>query len=176
MILSRQPTDDRSGFSTTSLRCAKLIHKSPPAQPILFAPRPAIRVRRDEVQDTPLPPEIPAGKNPPQRRYLDYFLPTGKPTDVQLNIYSQDGKLIRAYFSAPLPEIHGQPLHIASYWITHPQPLDKGPGMHRFVWDLVIRNRKPDVRRRTTTLQLRLRRDSLRRASPLFCREPTKSD
>src|SRR5207302_7210816 len=30
----------------------------------LFAPRTAIRVRRDENQDTPLPPEVPAGKNP----------------------------------------------------------------------------------------------------------------
>ena len=31
--------------------------QSPPAQAVLFAPRSAIRVRRDENQDTPVPPE-----------------------------------------------------------------------------------------------------------------------
>src|SRR6266404_5460879 len=37
----------------------------------LFAPRTAIRVRRDENQDTPLPPEVPAGKNPPDGAVLN---------------------------------------------------------------------------------------------------------
>ncbi len=42
---------------------------------MLFAPRTAIRVRRDENQDTPLPPEVPAGKNPPDGAILNYLLP-----------------------------------------------------------------------------------------------------
>jgi photosystem II stability/assembly factor-like uncharacterized protein len=108
--------------------------QSPPAQAVLFAPRPAIRVRRDENQDTPVPPEIPAGKNPPDGAILDYFLPAT--TDLQLEIYDQDGKLVRAYSSAPLPETHEQPLQVAEYWIAYPQPPAKGPGMHRFVWNL----------------------------------------
>jgi photosystem II stability/assembly factor-like uncharacterized protein len=114
--------------------------QSPPAQAVLFAPRPAIRAHRDENQDTPLPPEIPAGKNPPDGAILHYFLPSGSTTDVQLEIYDQDGKLVRAYSSAPLPEAHEQPLQIAEYWIAHPQPLAKGPGMRRFVWDLRYAN------------------------------------
>ncbi|MGD0825186.1 MAG: hypothetical protein ABR908_11425, partial [Terriglobales bacterium] len=110
--------------------------QSPSAKAVLFAPRPAIRVRRDENQDTPLPPEIPAGRNPPDGAILDYFLPAETASDIQLEIYDAEGKLIRAFSSAPLPQAHEQPLQIAEYWIAHPEPLAKGPGMHRFVWDL----------------------------------------
>ncbi len=110
--------------------------QSPPAQAVLFAPRPAIRVRRDENQDTPLPPEIPAGKNPPDGAILNYFLPSATTTDIRLEIYDQDEKLIRSYSSAPLPETHEQPLHVAEYWVAHPKPLAKEPGMHRFLWDM----------------------------------------
>jgi hypothetical protein len=110
--------------------------QSSSANAVLFAPRPAIRIRRDENQDTPLPPEIPAGKNPPDGAILDYFLPTATASDIQIEIYGAEGKLIRAFSSAPLPQAHEQPLQIAEYWIAHPQPLAKGPGMHRLIWDL----------------------------------------
>jgi photosystem II stability/assembly factor-like uncharacterized protein len=110
--------------------------QSTSAKAVLFAPRPAIRVRRDENQDTPLPPEIPAGKNPPDGAILNYFLPTTRSSDIQLEIYDAEGKLIRAFSSASLPAVHEQPLQIAEYWIAHPEPLAKGPGMHRLVWDL----------------------------------------
>jgi hypothetical protein len=110
--------------------------QSPPTQPVLFAPRPSIRVRRDENQDTPVPPEIPAGKNPPDGAILNYFLPSAATADIQLEIYDQDEKLIRAFSSKPLSETHEQPLQIAEYWIAHPEPLVKMPGMHRFVWNL----------------------------------------
>lgn len=110
--------------------------QSPPTTAVLFKPRAAVRVRRDENQDTPLPPEIPAGKNPPNGAILDYYLPAASTSDVQIDIYDSNGKLVRAYSSAPLPEPHEQPLQIAEYWIAHPKPLTKGPGMHRMVWDL----------------------------------------
>ncbi|HXR34069.1 MAG TPA: hypothetical protein VN830_10195 [Verrucomicrobiae bacterium] len=110
--------------------------QAPPSQATLFAPRPAIRVRRDENQDTPLPPEIPAGKNPPDGAILNYYLPASPTGDLRLEIYDQNGGLIRAYSSAPLPQPHEQPLQIAEYWIAHPEPLAKGPGMHRAVWNL----------------------------------------
>jgi photosystem II stability/assembly factor-like uncharacterized protein len=110
--------------------------QSTPTEAVLFAPRPATRVRRDENQDTPPPPEIPAGKNPPDGAILNYFLPSAAATDIQLKIYDQNEKLVRAYSSAPRPEPHEQPLQVAEYWVAHPEPLAKGPGMHRFVWDL----------------------------------------
>jgi photosystem II stability/assembly factor-like uncharacterized protein len=109
--------------------------QSPPTQTTLFAPRPAVRVRRDENQDTPPPPEIPAGKNPPDGAILNYFLPSAS-ADIQLEIYDQDQKLVRAFSSAPLPQASEQPLHVAEYWIAHPEPLAGTPGMHRFVWNL----------------------------------------
>src|ERR1035438_7411150 len=40
----------------------------------LFPPATATRVRWDNFQDTPYPPETPAGKNPPDGAILDYFL------------------------------------------------------------------------------------------------------
>jgi len=103
---------------------------------LLFAPRLAIRVRRDENQDTPLPPEVPAGKNPPSGAILNYFLPAAASGDLRLEIYDTQGSLIRAFSSAPLPEAHDDPLQIAEYWIAHPEPLAKSAGMHRFTWDL----------------------------------------
>ncbi len=38
----------------------------------LFTPAPAYRVRRDQNTDTPLPPEEPAGTNPPDGAIIDY--------------------------------------------------------------------------------------------------------
>jgi len=102
----------------------------------LFTPRTAIRVRRDENQDTPLPPEVPAGKNPPDGAVLNYFLPTKPATDIQVEIRDADGRLVHSYSSAPLAKETEEVPYVAEYWIAHPQPLSKEAGMHRFVWNL----------------------------------------
>jgi hypothetical protein len=102
----------------------------------LFAPRTAVRVRRDENQDTPLPPEVPTGKNPPDGAIIDYFLPVGFAGDVQVEILDKEGRLVHSYSSAPIPKEDREPLYVAEYWIAHPQPLSKAPGMHRCVWNL----------------------------------------
>lgn len=102
----------------------------------LFVPRTAIRVRRDENQDTPLPPEVPAGKNPPDGAILDYYLPSNFSSDVQVEIRDEAGNLVHRYSSAPIPKEDGELPFVAEYWIAHPQPLSKSPGMHRFVWNL----------------------------------------
>jgi photosystem II stability/assembly factor-like uncharacterized protein len=108
----------------------------------LFAPRIAIRVRRDENQNTPLPPEVPAGKNPPDGAILNYVLPAKSAADIQLEIYDADEKLVWSLSSAPLPKEAEEVPFVAEYWIAHPQPLSKEAGMHRFVWNL----RYPDPR------------------------------
>jgi photosystem II stability/assembly factor-like uncharacterized protein len=102
----------------------------------LFAPRRAIRVRRDENQDTPLPPEIPAGKNPPDGAILNYYLPENSKTDVQLEILDANGSPVRRFSSTALPKEAEEIPFVAEYWIGHPQPLSKEGGMHRFVWNL----------------------------------------
>jgi photosystem II stability/assembly factor-like uncharacterized protein len=103
----------------------------------LLPPRPATRVRRDENQDTPLPPEVPAGKNPPDGAILHYYLPDRPSGDIQLDIYDSAGGLIKSYSSAPIPpEREKEDPFIAPYWIAHPEPLARDRGMHRFVWNL----------------------------------------
>jgi hypothetical protein len=102
----------------------------------LFAPRAAIRVRRDENQDTPLPPEVPAGKNPPDGAILNYALPTNSAGDIELEIYDADEKLVRSFSSANVPKEPEETPYVAEYWLAHPEPPSKTPGMHRFVWNL----------------------------------------
>lgn len=102
----------------------------------LFAPRTALRVRRDENQDTPLPPEVPAGKNPPDGAIINYYLPPNFSSDVQVEIHDEGGDVIHIYSSAPIPKEEGELPFVAEYWIGRPQPLSKTPGMHRFVWNL----------------------------------------
>jgi photosystem II stability/assembly factor-like uncharacterized protein len=105
--------------------------------PHLFAPRSAIRVRRDENQDTPLPPEVPAGQNPPDGAILHYYLPERAASDIQLGIYDSLGTLIRSYSSAPVPpEKEKDVPYVAAYWIAHPESPSRDKGLHRFVWDL----------------------------------------
>jgi photosystem II stability/assembly factor-like uncharacterized protein len=102
----------------------------------LFAPRTAIRVRRDENQDTPLPPEVPAGKNPPDGAILNYFLSANSAGDIQLEIYDTDEKLVKSFSSADAPKKLEEIPYVAEYWLAHPGLLSKVPGMHRFVWNL----------------------------------------
>jgi photosystem II stability/assembly factor-like uncharacterized protein len=102
----------------------------------LFAPRTAIRVRRDENQDTPLPPEVPAGKNPPDGAILNYFLRANSSGEIRLEIYGEDERLVRSFSSADVPKDLEETPFVAAYWIGHPQALSKAAGMHRFVWNL----------------------------------------
>jgi photosystem II stability/assembly factor-like uncharacterized protein len=108
-----------------------------PSENHLLPPRPAIRVRRDENQDTPLPPEVPTGKNPPDGAILHYYLPDRPSGDIQLDIYDSAGMLVKSHSSAPIPpEKEKDDPFIAPYWIAHPEPLSRDKGMHRFVWNL----------------------------------------
>ena len=102
----------------------------------LFAPRTAIRVRRDENQDTPLPPEVPAGKNPPDGAIVNYLLARKMPGELKLEIYDANGTLVRRYSSADTPKAPDEKPFVAEYWPAHPQPLSREAGMHRFVWNL----------------------------------------
>jgi hypothetical protein len=108
----------------------------------LFAPRTAIRVRRDENQDTALPPEVPVGKNPPDGAILNYVLPANSAGEIQLEIYDADEKLVRSFSSASAPKDPEETPFVAEYWIGHPQALSRTAGMHRFIWNL----RYPDPR------------------------------
>jgi photosystem II stability/assembly factor-like uncharacterized protein len=104
--------------------------------PILFSPPVTYRYRRDTNSDTPLPPEIPAGKNPPDGAILDYWLPAGV-HKVTLEVRDSSNAAIVAYSSDDKPAtIDPNDLDVPTYWIRPPQLVETGPGSHRFVWDL----------------------------------------
>src|SRR2546429_5553773 len=101
-----------------------------------FAPQSTYRMRRDNNTDTPLPPEEPAGKNPPDGAILDYFLRSSA-GEVGIEIMDTAGKLIRKFSSADKPEaVDEKKLNIPTYWIRPQQIVSNSAGMHRFVWDL----------------------------------------
>src|SRR2546428_4842802 len=52
----------------------QLDSKATTSEALLFQPQAAIRVRWDMNTDTPLPPDFPAGENPPDGAVLDYYL------------------------------------------------------------------------------------------------------
>jgi photosystem II stability/assembly factor-like uncharacterized protein/uncharacterized protein YukE len=110
------------------------------ARAFLFKPGIAYRVRRNVNTDTPLPPEEPAGKNPPDGAIIDYTLQSAAPAAVKLQILDASGKIVRAFSSTDKPEATteelGKELNVPLYWIRPPQILSDAAGQHRFVWDL----------------------------------------
>src|SRR5579864_2548942 len=102
----------------------------------LFRPAAAYRVRRDNYPDTPLPPEEPAGQNPPDGAILYYYLKSPASSPVTLEVFDAARKQVRRYSSADKPEPVDPTVNVPTYWIRPPQILAANAGMHRFVWDL----------------------------------------
>ncbi len=102
----------------------------------LFKPEKALRVRLDMNQDTPLPPEMPAGQNPPNGAIVDYYLKSAPSEDITLGIYDSAGKLVRLYSTKPEETAAEPPPNVPEYWVGHPEPLTRNNGQNRFVWDL----------------------------------------
>jgi photosystem II stability/assembly factor-like uncharacterized protein len=104
---------------------------------VLFKPQPAYRVRWNTNTDTPLPPEEPAGLNPPEGAIIDYYLKTDTPSAVTLEIVDGRGHTLRRYSSEdPVvrPDAVGGNLPV--YWFRRPMVLSTKAGMHRFTWDV----------------------------------------
>jgi photosystem II stability/assembly factor-like uncharacterized protein len=102
----------------------------------LFRPQTAIRVRWDMNTDTPLPPDFPAGPNPPDGAVIDYYIKSAAASPVTLEIKDNSGKTVRRYSSEEKPELIDPMLNIPKYWVRPPQVLSAAAGMHRFVWNL----------------------------------------
>lgn len=101
----------------------------------LFQPETAWRVRWDNNKDTPLPPEIPTGQNPPDGAIVDYYLRSPASAPVTLSIVDAAGNLVREYSSTPPPPDPTMP-NAPMYWFKPPLVLPTSAGMHRVVWDL----------------------------------------
>lgn len=106
------------------------------SRPYLYPPAAAIRVRRDTWTDTPLPPEEPAAKNPPDGAIIDYYLPAAAQA-VTVAIYDAAGNLIREWSSTGKtdPSVPESELRVPAYWARRPQIPSASAGMHRVTWD-----------------------------------------
>jgi photosystem II stability/assembly factor-like uncharacterized protein len=102
----------------------------------LFKPKLTYRFRRNKNTDTPLPPEEPAGKNPPDGAIINYRLGAGAKPPVVLEIVNSSGGVVRAFSSEDSVEPVESDLNVPTYWIRLPQRLATSAGTHRFVWDL----------------------------------------
>ncbi len=101
----------------------------------LYKPAMAVRIDNDAFLGSPLPPEEPTAKNPPDGAIIDYYLPANA-AEVKLEVSYSSGKLVRRYTSGDKNEEKRPPLPIAEGWLPKPKVLESGSGMHRFVWDL----------------------------------------
>ena len=106
-----------------------------PAAPLLFRPETALRRQPNVNYDTPFPPEMPAGQNPPAGAVVDYYLPAAAHR-VTLSVYDAAGRLVRRLTSAAPAAAPPPKLEVPNYWLARPHPLPTTPGMHRVVWDL----------------------------------------
>jgi len=104
----------------------------------LFAPQLTYRVRRNNNTDTPLPPEEPAGQNPPDGAMIDYWLNGAATGAVTLEIVeASSGRVVRHFSSDDKPEpLNPREFNVPMYWVRPARTLSANAGMHRFIWDL----------------------------------------
>ena len=103
-------------------------------QSILYKPANAYRVHWSMWTDTPIPPEEPAGENPPDGAIIDYYLKNNS-NNVILEFFDINKKLVRK-FSSDDTLYKIPPVDIPLYWIRPQQIISADAGAHRFVWDL----------------------------------------
>jgi hypothetical protein len=102
----------------------------------LYGPARATRVRWNMFSDTPLPPEEPAGANPPDGAAIDYVLARAA-GEVAIDILDEQGALVRRFSSRDAGDaIDATALPYPTYWFRPPSRMPTAPGHHRIVWDL----------------------------------------
>ena len=95
--------------------------------PYLFAPGPATRVRWNMFLDTPLPPEEPAGENPPDGAILDYYLKESA-SRVTLEVLDGD-EVVRKFSSDDAPERLESGLMVASDLLVSDRSRSSRPSL-----------------------------------------------
>jgi hypothetical protein len=108
---------------------------------ILARPAPAYRLRQSENRETPLPPEIPHGNNPPTGAVIDYWLASRPTRPIVIDILDARGTIVRHFSSGqPTDTLRAfepmDPPYFMTRWLPQAQPLPANPGHNRFVWDL----------------------------------------
>jgi len=125
----------------TPLRQAAALAAGPDVH--LFAPQEAWRFRWNKNTDTPLPPDEPAGQNPPDGAVLHYYLKAASKAPVTLEILDAQGGAVRRYSSADPVEPLVEGRNTPDYWLRPHRALAATAGLHRFVWD--VHHERPAV-------------------------------
>lgn len=128
-------THGRSFWILDNITPIRQINVNKTKETVLLKPQKAVRVRWNMNTDTPLPPEEPAGENPPDGAMIDYYLNSNSSGPVKLEILNTKGEIIRTFTSKDtlytIPEVN-----IPLYWIRPQQILAATAGAHRFLWDM----------------------------------------
>ena len=105
------------------------------AQPLLFSPAAAYRVRANHNRDTPLPPSEPVARNPPAGAVIDYWLPGKVTGPLLIEIRDAAGALAARLSSEPEAQPEAA-VYFSKAWLRATPPLSREPGFHRVVWNL----------------------------------------
>lgn len=103
---------------------------------VLFTLQTATRVRWNMNTDTPIPPEEPAGQNPPDGAIIDYWLAKTASGPISLEILDSTGGVVRRYSSDQAAAAIADEGNVPAYWIRPTRVLKATAGAHRFLWDL----------------------------------------
>ena len=95
-----------------------------------------MRIRASTHGDTPLPPEEPAGENPPPGAIFYYYLKSPAQGEVKLEVLDTKGQVVRSYSSKDQPFTPPAPPAFPAYWFKPENLLSTAAGMHRFLWDV----------------------------------------
>jgi len=109
------------------------------AEATLLKPAPAVRAKRSAGTDTPIQPDEPTGRNPPDGAMIDYYLAHDASQPVTIEILDSGGALVRRVSSTDPPPFTQAELArelIPAYWIRMRQAPSTNAGMHRWIWDL----------------------------------------
>ncbi len=102
--------------------------------PHLYAPQTTYRVRWDNDQDTPRPPEVPSGENAPEGAIIYYHLNSATSGPISLSIRDSQGNVVRRYTNVAPPAALMP--NVPTYWFAPPEGLPTTAGLHRVLWDL----------------------------------------
>ncbi len=115
----------------------QLSREAAEAEAFLFKPQTATRVRWNMGTDTPLPPDEPAGENPPDGAVLHYALKSNAAGPLTLEILDAAGRVVRRYSgSDTIVKLDPATVPVPIYWYRPPQILSGTAGLHRFLWDM----------------------------------------
>ena len=126
-------THGRSFWILDSVTALRQLSETPA---VLYAPTAGYLVEWNRNSDTPLPPEEPAGQNPPDGVPLDYYLASSARL-VTLEALDAQGTVVRRWSSDDKPEVLDPlKLTVDPRWARPWQGLSLQAGSHRLVWNL----------------------------------------